>query len=47
MILCLIVWIAAIAGIVAMKKIEPSALWLYAPYAIIIAVFVTVIINPS
>ena len=46
MILCLIVWIAAIVGIVAMKKIEPGALWLYAPYAILIAAIATIIINP-
>ena len=46
MILCLIVWIAAIVGIVAMKKIEPGALWLYAPYVILIAALATIIINP-
>lgn len=28
------------------KKIEPGALWLYAPYVILIAALATIIINP-
>ncbi len=40
-----LVWLAAIAGMIIMKKMEPECFWPYAIYAAIIATMVTVLLT--
>lgn len=43
---CIIVWICAIGGVIAMRKLEPWN-WFYPIYAPLIAILVTLLIFAS
>lgn len=40
-----LVWLAAIVGMIIMKKMEPECFWLYAVYVVVIATTVTVLLT--